>query len=218
MEYLEKKEGLILQNKIFDICGTLYDSNTTMDFCEYRVSGKNKTILKLSKTILAKVINKISVKLFAYDIIRILHIKTLKGLKDTEIEKDADDFVDTYLENKKIEEVHEILKNYNKEDITLVSATIEPVAKAIAKKLGSLNYLATTLEYHEDKCLGKIKDDLLGNKQHCFKNQEIEFIITDNKSDLDLCKMAKEVVIVSKRKNLVFWQNQDLKLQKIIEV
>ena len=216
MEYLEKKEGLILQNKIiFDIRGTLYDSNTTMDFCEYRVSGKNKIILKLSKTIFGKVINKISVKLFDYDFIRILHIKTLKGLKDTEIESD---FVDTYLENKKIEEVHEILKNYNKEDLTLVSATIEPVAKAIAKKLGSLNYLATTLEYHEDKCLGKIKDDLLGNKQHYFKNQEIEFIITDNKSDLDLCKMAKEVVIVSKKKNLVFWQNQDLKLQKIIEV
>jgi len=218
MEYLEKKEGLILQNKIFDICGTLYDSNTTMDFCEYRVSGKNKTILKLSKTILGKVINKILVKLFDYDYIRILHIKTLKGLKATEIESDANNFVEKYLENKKIKGVHEILKNYNKEDIILVSATIEPVAKAIAKKLASLNYLATTLEYHEDKCLGKIKDDLLGNKQHYFKNQEIEFIITDNKSDLALCQMAKEVVIVSKNKNIKFWENQDLKVSKIIKV
>lgn len=218
MEYLEKKEGLILQNKIFDICGTLYNSNTTMDFCEYRVSGKNKIILKLSKTILAKVINKISVKLFAYDIIRILHIKTLKGLKATQTESDANDFVDNYLEDKKIKEVHEILKLHNKENIILVSATIEPVAKAIATKLGNLNYLATTLEYQEDRCLGKIKDDLLGKKQHYFKNEEIEFIITDNKSDLDLCKMAKEVVIVSKKKNLKFWKNQDLKIQKIIEV
>lgn len=218
MEYLEKKEGLILQNKIFDICGTLYDSNTTMDFCEYRVSGKNKIILKLSKTILAKVINKISVKLFAYDIIRILHIKTLKGLKATEIESDANNFVDNYLENKKIKEVYEILKFHDKENIILVSATIEPVAKAIAKKLGNLNYRATTLEYQEDRCLGKIKDDLLGKKQHYFKNKEIEFIITDNKSDLDLCKMAKEVVIVSKKKNLNFWQSKDLKIQKIIEV
>lgn len=201
--------------KIFDICGTLYNSNTTMDFCEYRVSAKNKIILRLSKTILAKAINKIIIRLFDYDLIRILHIKTLKSVKTTLIESDAKD---NYLENKKIKEVHEMLKINDKENILLVSATIEPVAKAIAEKLGGLNYLATTLEYQEDICLGKIKDDLLGKKQHYFKNEEIDFIITDNESDLDLCKLAKEVVIVSKKKNLYFWKKQSLVISRIIEI
>jgi len=209
-----------MQNKIiFDICGTLYNSNTTMDFCEYRCDKKSKKIiLKLSKTILAKVINKLSLKFFNFDLIRVLHVKSLKDLDINTLQKDANNFVEQYLEKKKIDEVHNILKKYDKNDVILVSATIDPMAKAIAQKLGGLKYISTTLEYKEDKCLGKIKDDLLGNKQHYFKNQEIEFIITDNKSDLALCQMAKEVVIVSKNKNIKFWENQDLKVSKIIKV
>ncbi|MDN5093705.1 HAD family hydrolase [Aliarcobacter butzleri] len=207
-----------MQNKIFDICGTLYNSNTTMDFCEFRSTYLKKRLLKLSKSLFGKLINKILVKSISYDWIRIIHIRTLKGLDKISIEKDAEIFVEQFLNNRKIEEVHEYLNKFDKKEVILVSATIEPVAKAIAKKLGDLNYFSTTLNYSKNICEGTIEDDLLGNKQHYFKNQEIEFIITDNKSDLDLCKMAKEVVIVSKRKNLVFWQNQDLKLQKIIEV
>lgn len=208
-----------MQNKIiFDICGTLYTSNTTMDFCEYRATGTKKKILKLSKTIFVKVINKILVKFFDYDFIRILHVNSLKDLDKKILEKDANDFVEKYLENKKIEEVHSLLNNYNKVDIILVSATIEPVAKAIAKKLGNLKYLATTLEYEDDKCLGIIKDDLLGNKQNYFQDEQVAFIITDNKSDLPLCKISKEVIIVSKKKNLDFWKNKDLKISKIIKV
>lgn len=189
-----------------------------MDFCEFRVAGSKKKILKLSKTIFGKVINKLSIKFFDYDMIRVLHIKSLKDINVQILEKDANDFVEQYLENKKIKEVHDILKNYDNEDVILVSATIDIIANAIAHKLGGLKYISTILEYKEDKCLGKIKDDLLGNKQHYFKNQEIEFIITDNKSDLPLCQMAKEVVIVSKKKNLSFWENQDLKISKMIKV
>lgn len=173
-------------NLIFDICGTLYNSNTTMDFCEYRTAGFQKMFLKFSKTFLGKVINKLSVKFFNFDLIRMLHIRSLKDLDINTLQKDANDFVEQYLEKKKIDEVHNILKNYDKNDV--ISATIEPLAKAIAQKLGGLKYISTTLEYKEDKCLGKIKDDLLGNKQHHFKNHDIEFIITDNKSDLSLCQ------------------------------
>lgn len=219
MVYLEKVEGLILQNKIiFDICGTLYNSNTTMDFCEYRAIGAKKKILKLSKTIFGKIINKILVKILNYDYIRILHVNSLKNLDVKTIEKDVNEFVEKYLENKKIEEVHEILKNFNKEDIILVSATIEPIAKGIAKKLDNLKYLATTLEYEDDRCLGIIKDDLLGNKQNYFQNKEVDFIITDNISDLKLCEISKEIIIVSKEKNLDFWKKQNLNIKKIIKV
>jgi phosphoserine phosphatase len=219
MEYLEKKEGLILQNKIiFDICGTLYDSNTTMDFCEYRAVGIKKKILKLSKTILAKVINKLSVKFFNFDLIRMLHIRSLKDLDINTLQKDANDFVEQYLEKKKIDEVHNILKNYDKNDVILVSATIEPLAKAIAKKLGNLNYIATSLNYENNICKGTIKEDLLGNKQKYFQNRKIDFIITDNKSDLELCKLSKEIVIVTKKKNILFWQKQNINVSKIIEV
>jgi phosphoserine phosphatase len=204
---------------IFDICGTLYNSNTTMDFCEYRCkSARKRKLLKFSKTFFGKLVNKLLVMLFNYDFIRVLHLKSLKGLTKNEIEKDAAFFVNFFLINKKIDEVHVILNNYEKEDIVLVSATIQPIAEAIAHKLGGVKYLSTTLEYNYDKCTGTIKDDLLGNKQNYFRDQEIELVITDNKSDLSLCKKAKEVVIVSKKKNLSFWEKRKLKISKFIKV
>lgn len=208
-----------MQNKIFDICGTLYNSNTTMDFCEYRCNNRfKKTLLKLSKTLPSKALNKILLILFDLDMIRVLHVSSLKNRTKKELEKDAELFVDNYLEDRKITEVHNKLKEFSKDEIILVSATVEPVAKAISQKLGNVKYMATTLKYQDDICLGIIKDDLLGNKQNYFKDSNVDFIITDNKSDLPLCKTAKDVIIVSKEKNLKFWENQDLNILKIIKV
>lgn len=207
-----------MTNKIFDICDTLYRSNTTMDFCEYRAIGFQKRILKFSKTFLGKVINKFLINLFNYDWIRSIHIKTLKNIEISIIERDADSFVDNYLNNKKIEEVHKYLETFNKNEVILVSATIDPVAKAISKSLGNINYLSTTLNYKDSICLGTIKEDLLGNKQKYFQDKKIDFIITDNKSDLQLCKLSKKIIIVSKKKNLEFWKKQNLRITKIIEV
>lgn len=217
-EYLVKKDQLTVQNKIFDICDTLYRSNTTMDFCEYRAIGFQKMFLKFSKTFLGKVINKFLINLFNYDWIRSIHIKTLKNIARTTIESDADSFVDNYLNNKKIEEVHKYLETFNKNEVILVSATIDPVAKAISKSLGNINYLSTTLNYKDSICLGIIKEDLLGNKQKYFESKNIDFIITDNKSDLKLCKLSKKIIIVSKKKNIEFWKKQNLEISKIIEV
>ena len=50
------------------------------------------------------------------------------------------------------------------------------------------------------------------------RKRKIDFIITDNKSDLELCKLSKEIVIVTKKKNILFWQKQNINISKIIEV
>ncbi|XKM13830.1 hypothetical protein RCS94_01315 [Orbaceae bacterium ac157xtp] len=204
--------------KIFDICGTLYDTNTTFSFCENQSSVYRKWILKLSKTIFGKALNKVLVKCFSYDFIRNIHIKTLSNLTLIQLDNAADSFVENYLNKKKITDVHNILKSFDSNDIILVSATIEPIAKAIAKKLGCLKYIATTLMYDNGKCTGVIKDDLLGNKQDYFKDKTIDLVVTDNKSDVELCKLAKESIIVTNIKNLTFWQKQDITIIKVIMV
>lgn len=208
-----------MQNKIFDICGTLYESNTTMDFCEFRCESKIlKSLLVLSKTLPSKALNKILIKLFDFDMIRNFHIYSLKNKTTEQLDKDANFFIEEYLEFKKIDKVHKKLEAFPKEDIILVSATINPIAKAISEKLGNLKYLSTTLQYKDGVCLGKISKDLLGKKHKYFYGQAIEFIITDNKSDYDLCLMAKEIIIVSKKKNKSFWQSKALQNYQIIEV
>lgn len=204
---------------IFDICGTLYSSNTTMDFCEFRCEKKLiKFILILSKSFLGKVVNKILIKFFKFDFIRKMHIKTLVDLKKEKIENDAIRFVKFFLKSKKNNEVHKLLDNFIKKNIILVSATIDPVAKAISEELGGLSYISTTLEYSENRSTGRIKNDLLGNKQLHFKDDQVNFIVTDNKSDLKLCQKATKVMIVSKSKNLNFWNNASLDISRIIKI
>ena len=206
--------------KIFDICGTLYNSNTTLDFCEWIEKRPfNKMILKVFKSYPVKILNKLLMKIFHFDFIRALHIKSLKGMTLNEIESQVNFFVQRVLNQKKISEVHTLFKQIERTDVILVSATIEPIAKAVAHELNVKQYYATTLWYDKDKyCTGKIDRDILGQKHLLFKNEEIDLIVTDNKSDYKLCLKAKQVVIVSKKKNLAFWKSKNLNIHRVIEI
>lgn len=204
--------------KVFDICGTLYDSNTTFDFCRYRSSGLNKIALLIVRGIFFKVLNKISMVLFNYDLIRSIHIRTLRGCPPELVYIEAVKFVDEYLDNKKIHSAHAFLEKFKKDEILLVSATIDPVAKAISEKLGGLRFISSMLELSDGSLTGLLKRDLLGLKHNYIETDSVDFIITDNKSDIVLCRQAKEVVIVSKKKNLNFWMGQGFEICHIIEV
>ena len=68
---------------IFDICGTLFFSNTSFDFLDLIVQAKSYSLFrKVSKTIFARIINKVSVLLLKKDLIRsiaVLYIKQRNG-------------------------------------------------------------------------------------------------------------------------------------------
>lgn len=205
---------------IFDICGTLYHSNTTCDFCEW-VENRffYKNLLKFSKSIVGRIINKISEVFFEYDLIRNLHVWSLKGKSISFIENEADAFVEGFLKEKKIKEVHEILSSKNKKNVVLVSATLYPVAKAIAKNLEIESFYGTTLLCNKSNILaGKIDNDLSGNKHKLFKTEKIDFIATDNLNDSKLCLLSDEVVIISKHKHLKLWDKKNLKIDKLIKL
>lgn len=205
--------------KIFDICGTLYHSNTTVDFCKWsenRIFRKN--LLRFSTTIVGKIINKVLEKVFNYDWIRSVHILALKGKTTSLIEKQANKFVVDFLEKKKIKDIHQIMTPMNKDDVILVSATILPVAKAIANHLGVPRFYGTTLIIENNRYSGKIENDLSGKKHRLFENLIVNFIATDNLNDSKLCKMSAEVVIVSKVKHLELWSKKNIRIDKLIKV
>ncbi|WP_374542839.1 hypothetical protein [Flavobacterium sp.] len=121
-----------------------------------------------------------------------------------------------YLDKKKNAEVFAELSRLPKEQVFLVSATVDPVAIAIAKELG-VSYLSSQLAYDSSGiCLGKLAIDLLGNKSKYFEDKKIALVVTDNKSDLNLCQMAESVIAVSKKKNINFWRSAKINLLKII--
>lgn len=196
---------------IFDICDTLYDSNTTFDFCKWRNKKISwRFILWLSSTTIGKILNKLSIKLFDKEFSRFLHLKSLKNINRIELYKEANLFVSDFLADKKICHIHKILIQAKQENkiIYLVSASIDPIVHAIAKNLG-VNYISSELNYSKNICQGFLHKDLLGNK-HLIIINDISLVVTDNISDYSLCKMAEHSLIIVNSKNKSFWANHKL--------
>ena len=83
---------------IFDICGTLFFSNTSFDFLDLIVQAKSYSLFrKVSKTIFARIINKVSVLLLKKDLIRSIAVLYIKGMSKAELQEKADIFYNQYL-------------------------------------------------------------------------------------------------------------------------
>lgn len=191
---------------IFDICDTLYNSNTTFDFCKWRKNKKYwEFLLWFSSTILGKLINKISITFFKKEFSRNLHLKSLSNINKDELYKEAILFTEIFLNKKKINYTHNILeklKNKNK-DIYLISASIDPVVEAISKHL-NVKFISSELLYIDNICQGSLKKDLLGNK-HNLNFINLSLVVTDNISDYQLCRMSEQSLIIINSKNKNFW-------------
>ena len=205
---------------LFDICGTIYQSNTTFDFLEYTFS--NRQSFKLYKgiyhTYLWKVLNKTLRQLFTYDLTRVIALKFLKGYKRDELIEKVEEYYDSFLKPRKNVAITNVIQKINEDRetrIILLSATIDVVAEVIASRLGLQEYYSTILEYQNGKCTGTIKKDLLGKKLTLVKNLDIESLIssfyTDDFSDVPVLDIAKE-------KNIVVYPKYKKRWEKIIEL
>lgn len=187
---------------ILDLCGTLYDSNTTMEFIKF-IHPKRYILIRNP---FFRILGKISHSL-GFDLIRFCCIKTLSGYKKETLLKIAEEFFEKKLKHQKIDFTHIKLNEFKKQnqEIMILSATIDPIAEVVAKRL-EVKFLSSKLEYNYDnKCTGKLKKDLLGRK-HLHINKNIETIITDNKDDLEIIKLSQKSIIISKPKDISFWE------------
>lgn len=182
---------------LIDICGTLYRSNTTFDFLRYYFASDSyySKILRFMSCKYILFLNSLLFKYFRKDFIRTFALYVLKDISYNTISKMVEDFYREYLCMKKNELVFDLIEKYRKKGyrLILVSATIEPIAKCIAKHLDIGEYLATTLEIINHNYTGRINKDLLGNKYEHLRSLGIEdfVIVTDNYSDIDLIKNAE---------------------------
>ena len=155
---------------IFDICGTLYRSNTTFDFLEYFLKDTNiyyRYYNILRKTIAWRLFNKIAMKLLHRDITRIIALRFLKGYSLSELKNAAQSFYSEYLvvrQNKKVIDALESLSSDSQNKIIIISATLDFIAAAISKHIPCQSYQSSQLAYQNDICQGKLSIDLLGKK------------------------------------------------------
>ncbi|EKT63114.1 HAD family hydrolase [Providencia alcalifaciens] len=197
---------------VFDICDTIYPFNTTYSYIKKIFHKKS---FWPQEYILIKILNKISKIITGVDFIRNYNINLLKGMTEDQLEFYALNFIHDLKENQLISNLMTDFKKNNYE-IVLLSATLAPIAKYVAKNFSIEKYYSTSLEYNQQgQFTGKISKDLLGNKYDILK--EISYFsddvifITDNKSDstcIPLCNKFIAVIPSGKNKNVRFWREK----------
>ena len=199
---------------IIDICGTLYDSNTTFDFLRWRSPGKHRFKRWVSTTLAAKAVNKASMVLTGFDLMRAWWVRELSGVTQQELQRSARAFAEEYLPGREITEVHQLIDGWREKGyrLVLVSATLDVLAEAIAARLGVEEVHSSQLVYEDRVCKGTLKKDLLGRKSAVvdplIRGYGRVAVVTDNTSDWALLALSTEGYIVSDREHLAFWEGK----------
>ena len=197
---------------LFDICDTLFDSNTTFDFLDCFVTSKQyKWIRHFSRYKIGKILNGCFWRVFRIDLVRFFSLRFINGYSKEELLSGANMFYDSYLINKKKETVFELLEELKRKNcnIVLASATADFMAETIARKINIETYYSTLLKYEDGICKGKIATDILGKKMHALKSAGFAppyyAIVTDNTSDADLVENSDVAYIVLTAGNRKKW-------------
>ncbi|MBL5882993.1 haloacid dehalogenase-like hydrolase [Lelliottia aquatilis] len=204
--------------RVFDVCGTLYASNTTFDFIiEYHKYHRNRLKFFWTRILLSlpfKILNRMK-----FLSIRRNMIYSLKGESKHELFYFSQIFVDRYLGNKRKQETMQLLLNDPLNSV-LMSASIDPVIIAISNHLNVKAY-SSVLEYNDEgMCTGKLDVDLKGIKSNQITESNLELVATDNMSDIDLIKNSTLSYIITNKNNkdgwLILLSKNNVDLGKVI--
>lgn len=206
---------------VFDICDTLYFSNTTHDFIAFVVAktgkGRPKHWLANSKYLPFRYLLIAIGRHLGVDPLRAFNVGLLKGYARTELHELARQFVRDFLAKRRIENVHELLTGSHAAGrlVILCSTSIEPVVAEIAKEVGIDKFFGSELEYAAEVCTGRIADDVGDSKLERLKelcaDHDLELAVSDNRGDLKLLKAAaRPLAVVHARRKESFWRENNI--------
>lgn len=195
-----------------DVCGTLYDENTTAGFIRHhhkrvgnwRLSLMLKLITGYRQPLRAAFI--LYSKVTGFDIHRAVILATLRRQTHVELEVSAQSYLET-LEPRRIGVVYDRVREMEKNGWSpvLVSNSIDLIVNLISKKL-DLPYVSSQIGWNNGHCTGRLAVDLTGKKRVHLEEflrsglNQLDFsVITDNKSDLDLIDCAHEALVIAHR-------------------
>lgn len=196
---------------IVDVCGTLYDENTTAGFVRF-VAGTGllrwprlfRLLERLRRGPARKVVIALG-RMIGRDLFRTGYIRCLAGTTRSDLEARATAYAEALDAGKRIAAVHERLARFEADGWrpVLVSNSLDVVIAAIADKKG-YDWLASTLDWHGDVCAGNLARDLKGRKLAAFEEAlgarpaDRLSVMTDNRSDADVMNAAGLTVLVAK--------------------
>lgn len=210
---------------VFDVCGTLYDSNTTFDFLDdyFKNDKKYKLFRKFSKSLPGKLFNYPFYRFFKYDIVRIIATGFLKGSNEDELNLATKIFVYEQLESKIKKDIYKLLLEYKEKGFTIVlmSGSYSMIIEHVSDYVDANNLFASELEVIEGKYTGKYSSDQLFNKKEVllekYPNITELIVVSDNRTDYELMKEAdKGYAVCNKPKQVLFWESKNLAHVEIV--
>ncbi|MGM9806412.1 MAG: HAD family hydrolase [Candidatus Aphodosoma sp.] len=189
---------------LVDICGTLFNSNTTFDFLDYYIHDESYCrFRRLMKTSLWRYFNSAVYRLLGLDLSRRIALSRLAGYSLEQLGRMADVFYTDYLLSRRIQPVWQLMADYRSRgvDVVLVSGTIDPVAHAIARHLCVNRCVSSKLGYTVSGiCTGRLVSDALRTKRRELDAISVcppyAHIVTDNPNDISLARYADCTTIV----------------------
>jgi phosphoserine phosphatase len=217
-ESLDGTQNLVLRRSnshlvVFDLCHTLYRSNTTFDFIEY-VCRHNRSRIRfgifhsISKKyspigVLLFIIEKFWIK----DLIRSIAVRLLRGLTKDELYLCGERFLKEFLFQREISETHRMFQRakVSKANVYLMSDSLEPVVRAVGKEL-EVPYIAVGLQFNGGYSTGRLEKA----KQKLDWVSEINYeqltVVSDNKTDRNLLEEADNgYAVIHDEQDNRFW-------------
>lgn len=204
-----------MQIAIFDVCDTIYKTNTTFKFLDYYLVNDKKYIFfrKITKLFPVKVLNFFLYKVFKKDLMRYFGTLFLRGKEIEEVQKYTHKFVYTNLVSDIKDSTVEMMNVYKDKGykIVLMSGSYLFIIKEVAKYFNIDFFYASKLKIVNRFYTGKYDRDILLSKYELlkkeFKNFDKLVVVSNNKTDLELMQFADQsFAICNKEDDLKFWK------------
>ncbi len=222
--YSEREKNKLPQIAVFDVCNTMFYSNTTHDFVDYVFNQK----FLPSKRNFYKIFNSklnplrysfilISV-LVGLDLYKKINVYLLKGLTHDEFSQLSKRFVAEFLQDKQINQTQLLINKCKKEKLRVIlcSSSLDPIVEAIANSIEVEDFVCTTLKFKDQIFTGIISEEIADKKLQALKKKrisgEIKYAISDNEGDVSLLQIAQyPIAVIHNNKDFEFWSRYSVK-------
>ncbi|MFD1466672.1 haloacid dehalogenase-like hydrolase [Hymenobacter caeli] len=205
---------------VFDVCDTLFYSNTTFDYLNYvleqkQLGGRRRWLQLLTKRWSPAYLGlAVWQKLAGGDAIKAAALRLLVGIPKEELYALGRSFLKDFLGTRKIARTHELLASSvgSRTRVVLISASLDPIIAALAVAL-EVEFVSSELDYDgRGRCTGRLRREMSGQKHHALRElagADLRLAVaTDNFTDRALVAgAAYRYVVVHRPADKPFWQD-----------